>query len=230
MIIGYNNFQDFILQLGVFGALLVLANDIDSIARRDACHIARVLVILDEQHKRIRHHLDRDQGPHRRDHLLDWRNDLGVCKRRRHSIDADPVGKVLERAGEPNNTKLGGRVDGGHGLWVQPGQGGRVDDDAGVVLLLEGVDPQTGALDHGGEVNVDDLFPDPGLVGPEGRVLGDAGIVDDDVDAAKVLEGCGEEGGLLVVFGHVALDKVGDFFFLAVLFLYDHGRSVRRGQ
>lgn len=66
------------LQLGLL--LLVggdgSAEDRDPVLGGNTGNVAAVRVVLDQQHKGIGDHLDRDQGAHLGDDVLDWLDDL----------------------------------------------------------------------------------------------------------------------------------------------------------
>lgn len=99
------------------------------------------------------------------------------------------LGALLgQRLGEANHGQLGGRVVGLAKAAKQTGGRGSVDDPA--VLLLAEVRPGgTRALVGAGDVHLDDQVPVLVLEVLEGNVAQDAGVVDEDVDAAKGLDG-----------------------------------------
>jgi len=89
-------------------------------------------------------------------------------------------------------------------------------------LLAHGLDRVAGALNDSGQVDSDQAGPVAGLdakgsVGEEhAAVLGNASVVDHDVNATKVLLRGGEQSVDLLEIGDIAADKVGDLGVLAV--------------
>ena len=128
----------------------------------------------------------------------------------RDGIDGDVVaGELLaERLGQRDHAGLGGRVVGGVGVAFLAGDRGDVDD-APVVLRDHAGHDRARADEGAVEVDAHHLAPflDLGLPGL-GVDAGDAGVVDEDIDASEALDGgvagLGDRGGLR----HVAGDRV----------------------
>ena len=76
--------------------------------------------------------------------------------------------------------------------------------------------PQTCSFHHSRKIDVDHLFPNPLFIFPKWSILGDTGIVDNDIDSAKMLVCGSKELGLLIVVCDIALDKERDLFLFAV--------------
>ena len=112
---------------------------------------------------------------------------VGVDRPGRHRVDPHLVARRLlgQRLGEADHARLGGRVDGGQLRADAPGLRGHVHDGA-AAPLVHARQHGVGHGQHAAQVHRDHAVP-LGLVGAgEEVVVGDAGVVDQDVDGPEV--------------------------------------------
>ena len=112
---------------------------------------------------------------------------------------------MRERLAQGDDARLDGVVGGHAGRVHEPGERGGVDD-VPAALLLEQRRERAAAADDAEQVDVDDPVPLVHRRDVDASARGDAGVVDEQVEATPRLAHVGERRGPCVVAAHVERD------------------------
>lgn len=107
------------------------------------------------------------------------------------------AGQLLaQRLGQRDDAGLRRRIGAGIGVALLAGDGGGIDD-AAIAAAHHAGNHRLAAMEHAVQIDIEDALPFlDGIVGDGGVHAGNAGVADQDVDAAQ------RRDGLLLGFGH----------------------------
>ena len=154
--------------------------------------------------------LQRDQVEHSLTHrLVHGAGHVGVDIPRGHHVDAHPAGRHLlgEALGEPDDARLGRRVVGLPRIAVQTGHRRNVDDRAGA-RPHHAAHHLAAGHEGSGQVGHQHRVPVGALHAHHQPVAGDAGVVDQHVDAPLFVQHRIDGGGRGLLVGDVDLPPV----------------------